>query len=102
MFLQHIPCQTGYPFPAKSATDSKLIGDVVSEATYDWLFVFGDVMSILIFPLFKVGQPEEDPTAYWQAFLFPAKTCFTHEDLLFVLLPEIPQSQKDGSPEIPL
>ena len=78
------------------------IGVVVSETTYDRFFISEDTRPILTFPVFEVSQPEEDPTAYWQAFLFPAKTCSTHEDLLFVLLPEIPQSQKDGSPEIPL
>jgi len=34
-------------------------GDVVSEATYDRLFISGDTIPILTFFAFEVGQPEE-------------------------------------------
>ena len=37
--------------------------DVVSETTYDRLFVAVDIIPISIFPLFEVGQPEEDVIA---------------------------------------
>lgn len=38
-------------------------GDVASETTYDMLFISGDIIPILIFSAFEVGQPEEDVIA---------------------------------------
>jgi hypothetical protein len=42
---------------------SKEIGDVGCEAPYDRLFISGDIIPILIFSFFELGQPEEDVVA---------------------------------------
>ena len=73
------------------------IGEIVSETTYDRFFISEDARPIVTFPVFYVGQPEEAPTAYWQAFLFPAETHLPHEDTLSVLSPGISQSRESLS-----
>jgi hypothetical protein len=35
-------------------------GDVISETTYDRLFVAKGIIPLSIFPVFDVGQPQDD------------------------------------------
>ena len=57
-------------------------GNLVSETTYDRLFISRDTISILIFPVFEVGQPEEYRIAYPYVFLLLPQTNHPHKDFL--------------------